>query len=210
MIFICFHTSFDLICFWEKLHLRSLFQLQFPHFHFHLKVFWSSRKTYLGNHHQKIFWNIISSTSRYFILIEKHNLKWAYPSFDLENACNTEVTVFESSRTAILAETFLFSTLIDIVVFLGWIDHGHESHDGSFQGAYGWTMSPIHLVIMVFSLWEWYDTWNGWIKDIDMVAYKLYNSYVMSKIINNINITAVSTKSLGTISRSFRFWPKSI
>ena len=124
---------------------------------------------------------------------------------------NTEVTVFESGQRAILALATLFLTLIDVVVFLGWIDHGHESDDGSFQGAYGWTMSPSHLVIMVFSLWEWYDTWNGWIKDIDMVAYNLYNSYdVMSKFINNINITAVSTKSLGTISRSFRFWPKSI
>ena len=78
------------------------------------------------------------------------------------------------NQSACLALAILFLTLIEVVVFLGWIDHGHESDDGSFQGAYGWTMSPIHLVIMVFSLWEWYDTWNGWIKDIDMVAYKLY------------------------------------
>ena len=63
---------------------------------------------------------------------------------------NTEVTVFESGQTAILALATLFLTLIDVVVFLGWIDHGHESDDGSFQGAYGWTMSPSHLVIMVF------------------------------------------------------------
>ena len=56
--------------------------------------------------------------------------------------------VFESGHSTSL--WILLLTLIDVVVFLGSIDNGHESDDGSFQGAYGWTMSLIYLVIMVF------------------------------------------------------------
>ena len=116
------------------------------------------------------------------------------------------VAVFELGHSASLWIVVL--TLIDVVVFLGSIDNGHESDDGSFQGAYGWTMSLIYLVIMVF---HYGDELTHGINDIERYAYKLYNSFdVMSKFINNINITAVSTKSLGTISRSFRFWPKLI
>lgn len=130
-----------------------------------------SRKT-----SSKILRKIIFTTSTTVILIYMHYLiciiliSLVTPKWQFLN------------QTAILALATLFLTLIEVVVFLGWIDHGHESDDGSFQGAYGWTMSPIHLVIMVFSLWEWYDTWNGWIKDIDMVAYKLYYiNYIIHK-----------------------------
>ena len=168
-------------------------------------------------------WKLSESTCD--IQIRSHVITWKRPHDDLTGMymghiwyvciCSLHsffytvaysVAVFELGHSASLWIVVL--TLIDVVVFLGSIDNGHESDDGSFQGAYGWTMSLIYLVIMVF---HYGDELTHGINYIERYAYKLYNSFdVMSKFINNINITAVSTKSLGTISRSFRFWPKLI
>ena len=100
---------------------------------------------------------------------------------------------FESGQVAIFALTTLFLTLIDVVVFLGSIDNGHESDDGSFQGAFGSTTSPIHLVIMAFHCG--YDMTHGMVEL--MILIRLHINYI-------IHMMSCPNSLIISISRPYR------